>query len=86
MSICYSDWFYATLLILQQRQLQSKAEKVRAGVLEGTAGTLKSLTQTQEATGKAHLVIPVRLISYASCMLNNYSTTKNREAHHPLQC
>lgn len=39
--------------------MEKKAVKARSGILEGNAGTMKSLTQAQEATGKAHFVIQV---------------------------
>jgi hypothetical protein len=38
-------------------QAEKKVIKSRSTILEGSAGTLKNLTKTQEATGRAHLVI-----------------------------
>ena len=40
-------------------EVEKKAVKARSKILEGNAGTMKSLTKTQEATGKAHVVIQV---------------------------
>jgi hypothetical protein len=40
--------------------VQNKAQSSRAGILEGVGGTMKSLTQAQEATGRAHITIQVR--------------------------
>jgi U4/U6.U5 tri-snRNP-associated protein 1 len=42
---------------LKQMEAQNKITKSRTNVLEGNAGTMKSLTTTQEATGKAHIVV-----------------------------
>ena len=36
---------------------QSKLNATRTSILEGTAGTMKSLTKAQEASGKAHFII-----------------------------
>jgi len=44
---------------LKQLEVQNKATSSRAGILEGAGGTMKSLTQAQEATGKAHITIQV---------------------------
>jgi hypothetical protein len=40
-------------------KLQNKLNATRSSILEGTAGTMKSLTKAQEASGKAHIVIQV---------------------------
>jgi len=42
---------------LKALELQNKANSSRAGILEGVGGTMKSLTQAQEATGRAHITI-----------------------------
>eukprot|EP01032_Pedospumella_encystans_P021690 gene21690-24597_t len=42
---------------LKALELQQKAQSSRAGILEGVGGTMKSLTQAQEATGRAHITI-----------------------------
>lgn len=42
---------------LKQIEIERKMVKARAGVLDGSAGTMKSLAKTQEATGKAHVVV-----------------------------
>lgn len=47
------------LLSLQALEVQTKAQSSRAGILEGMGGTMKSLTQAQEATGRAHITIQV---------------------------
>jgi hypothetical protein len=44
----------------QALEVQNKAQSSRAGILEGVGGTMKSLTQAQEATGRAHITIQVR--------------------------
>lgn len=40
-------------------KVQSKLNATRSSILEGTAGTMKSLTKAQEASGKAHIVVQV---------------------------
>ncbi len=47
-------------------EMESKAIKARTGILEGNAGTMKSLTKAQEATGKAHIVVQGGILSNTS--------------------
>lgn len=42
---------------LKSMELQTSATSSRTGILDGAAGTMKSLVTAQEATGKAHVVV-----------------------------
>jgi U4/U6.U5 tri-snRNP-associated protein 1 len=60
---------------LQQVKEERKVVKKRSKVLEGDAGTLKNLTKTQEATGKAHLVIQGGTSSVPSSVISKMAST-----------
>eukprot|EP01039_Chlorochromonas_danica_P009413 gene9413-10398_t len=42
---------------LKSMELQTSSTSSRTGILDGVAGTMKSLVTAQEATGKAHVVV-----------------------------
>jgi U4/U6.U5 tri-snRNP-associated protein 1 len=60
---------------LQQVKEERKVVKKRAKVLEGDTGTLKNLTKTQEATGKAHLVIQGGTSSVPASVISKMAST-----------